>query len=799
MGNALRYHIEVDLSQENTSHAQLIRLTGRNKQVLEVGPATGYVTKVLQQRGCRVWCIENDAEAAKAAAEFCERMIVANVETVDFKSTFPDERFDVVTFGDVLEHLVDPMGVLMRVKDVLKPGGYVVASVPNIAHASIRLSLLKGQFQYTEMGLLDRTHLRFFTRESLADLFHGAGYEVRAWRRILTDAFATELELQEEDYPPYLREAARADPEAQTYQFVVSAYPARSARNGRRRSSSRGSSEGNVLDDLWRWQKEHHAKEASLAHALAQRNATLADREELLARRERSLQEATAGLAAMHESRAYKLFEAGRQAIRRLFSSGSWRGKPHRLFEASLKKAGRKSERKSERKEVKRPLPATSAPASIDSLEPGLTEAQYYQRQLVGLCDGRGIELSPRHAPMQGLPPDAVVLYLDKESTGDLKARLYPDETARSLVPVDVVADLSCLPFTTNALDFLIASDLIGRLPNPLGALREWHRCLKEGGRLFLTVPDTRFCFDGSRALADWSHLLGDMERNDDGLSDASREHLREWIRNVERVPDDGVDERLEYLLSTTLDYHWHTWTYESMLATLDRCGRELGLRFEREAELNSYETWGEMILVLRKDREAADVLPARYRYPECEFTTKGRILGELLPGTVLEQSFSCARDGLNAIHVRVGTYSRANSGPLLFQLFEEDQEAPLVRMEVDLSELRDNFFHSFRFAPIKKSAAGRFHFTLEAPNASPENAVTVWAAGHNETGVALAVNGSPVVDTTLNFKAFSIASLDESAAWSGQRVAPPSRPPSGPRLMPGSLREVVGKGEKRN
>ena len=112
MENALRYHIEVDLSQENTSHAQLIRLTGRNKQVLEVGPATGYVTKVLQQRGCRVWCIENDAEAAKVAAEFCERMVVANVEAVDFKSTFPEERFDVVTFGDVLEHLVDPMAVL---------------------------------------------------------------------------------------------------------------------------------------------------------------------------------------------------------------------------------------------------------------------------------------------------------------------------------------------------------------------------------------------------------------------------------------------------------------------------------------------------------------------------------------------------------------------------------------------------------------------------------------------------------------------------------------------------------------
>jgi 16S rRNA A1518/A1519 N6-dimethyltransferase RsmA/KsgA/DIM1 with predicted DNA glycosylase/AP lyase activity len=60
MENALRYHIDLDLSQKDSPHAQLIRLTGRNKEVLEVGPATGYVTKVLQQRGCRVFCIESD-------------------------------------------------------------------------------------------------------------------------------------------------------------------------------------------------------------------------------------------------------------------------------------------------------------------------------------------------------------------------------------------------------------------------------------------------------------------------------------------------------------------------------------------------------------------------------------------------------------------------------------------------------------------------------------------------------------------------------------------------------------------
>jgi 2-polyprenyl-3-methyl-5-hydroxy-6-metoxy-1,4-benzoquinol methylase len=343
MENALRYHIEVDLSQENTSHAQLIRLTGRNKQVLEVGPATGYVTKVLQQRGCHVWCIENDAEAAKVAAEFCERMVVANVEAVDFKSTFPEERFDVVTFGDVLEHLVDPMGVLTRVKDILKPGGHVVASVPNVAHASIRLSLLRGQFQYAEMGLLDRTHLRFFTRESLADLFHGAGYKVRDWQRVLTDPFATEMELQEEDYPSYLREAARSDIEAMTYQFVVSAYPARSTGNGRTLPSSTSSPERNLLSELNGAIDSLHGQiDTALAErdsavaqrdsALAQRDSTLAHLDEVVAQKDEAIAGLLGELGSIQGSTGYRMLAKYHGAARRLFPAGSRRGRPYSLL-----------------------------------------------------------------------------------------------------------------------------------------------------------------------------------------------------------------------------------------------------------------------------------------------------------------------------------------------------------------------------------------------------------------------------------------------------------------------------------
>src|SRR5918992_1179237 len=106
-----------------------------------------------------------------------------DIEELVLEEVFPDQRFDVVVYGDVLEHLVDPEAVLLRTARILAPGGYVVASIPNVAHGSVRLSLMAGQFRYTDTGLLDRTHLRFFDEAGVEELFEGAGYAIREWRR----------------------------------------------------------------------------------------------------------------------------------------------------------------------------------------------------------------------------------------------------------------------------------------------------------------------------------------------------------------------------------------------------------------------------------------------------------------------------------------------------------------------------------------------------------------------------------------------------------------------------------------
>jgi 2-polyprenyl-3-methyl-5-hydroxy-6-metoxy-1,4-benzoquinol methylase len=325
MENTPRYHCQVDLSNKNTSHAHLIRLTGRNKKVLEIGPATGYITEILVQRGCRVTCIEKDPAAAELAQRFCERMIVANVEELDFEAAFSEQQFDVVLLGDVLEHLVDPGAVLAKAAKVLAPGGYVVASVPNVAHGSVRLALLRGDFRYSEMGLLDRSHLRFFTRETLADLFRDAGYAIKQWRDIEGDPFGNELGLREQDYPPRLAQSIRSDQDALAYQFVVKAHPSRG--RARVRLPHRPANQDlatQILDDLRRGEESARQRDV----ALAERDAARQEGEDLRQRlrtRDEELDDVQRRLSDIEDSLGWRLLNRIRRVMHRLAPPGSRR------------------------------------------------------------------------------------------------------------------------------------------------------------------------------------------------------------------------------------------------------------------------------------------------------------------------------------------------------------------------------------------------------------------------------------------------------------------------------------------
>jgi 2-polyprenyl-3-methyl-5-hydroxy-6-metoxy-1,4-benzoquinol methylase len=161
---------------KNHSLKKMLRLVGEDKRVIDFGCATGYFSQLLTRKGCRVTGIEINPDAAKVAELYCEQVIVADLDFVSVTEVLPIHEFDVAVFGDVLEHLRNPWKMLEETQQLLKPEGYIVASIPNIAHGAIRLALLQGKFEYTELGILDNTHLRFFTRKTVEELFERSGY-----------------------------------------------------------------------------------------------------------------------------------------------------------------------------------------------------------------------------------------------------------------------------------------------------------------------------------------------------------------------------------------------------------------------------------------------------------------------------------------------------------------------------------------------------------------------------------------------------------------------------------------------
>jgi len=169
-----RYVLKPD---PHSSHSIILAWLGegRGRRILDVGAADGFVSRKLTEHGWRVTGIEGDPALAQAGAPYCERMITANLNREVPEAQGP---FDAILYGDVLEHLIDPLRALVELNRSLVPDGFVIVSVPNIAHVYIRLLLLLGRFDYLDRGILDNTHLRFFTARSLRTLLDDAGLVV---------------------------------------------------------------------------------------------------------------------------------------------------------------------------------------------------------------------------------------------------------------------------------------------------------------------------------------------------------------------------------------------------------------------------------------------------------------------------------------------------------------------------------------------------------------------------------------------------------------------------------------------
>jgi 2-polyprenyl-3-methyl-5-hydroxy-6-metoxy-1,4-benzoquinol methylase len=159
----------------------LLRLWGarKNLDVLDVGCGFATTSQHIAERGNRVTGIESSAEAVAVARTRVSDVVHADLQQLDdVKRALDGRRFDVIIFADVLEHLAWPIGILRGYLDLLKEGGSVIISLPNVGLWSVRLGLLAGRFRYEETGVLDHTHLRFFTRRTAREMIEEAGLQI---------------------------------------------------------------------------------------------------------------------------------------------------------------------------------------------------------------------------------------------------------------------------------------------------------------------------------------------------------------------------------------------------------------------------------------------------------------------------------------------------------------------------------------------------------------------------------------------------------------------------------------------
>lgn len=220
----MKYHYSVDL-ETDTPLSVILRYIRPNSKVFEFGPADGYMTEYLKtELNCEIYCLEIDELAAAKAEKFCDKMIIADLNNTDWIEQVEDQfhSFDYLIFADVLEHLVKPEELLGELTDnLLRDDGKVMISVPHIGHTAVILQLMEGKFDYRETGLLDRTHITFFTRDNLEKLLALSGLSLLEMHKICMLPEQTELASSYSSVPAAVEEYLRNKIDAHVYQFVT--------------------------------------------------------------------------------------------------------------------------------------------------------------------------------------------------------------------------------------------------------------------------------------------------------------------------------------------------------------------------------------------------------------------------------------------------------------------------------------------------------------------------------------------------------------------------------------------------
>src|SRR5262245_3373071 len=223
--STLRESAPLDLDDVNDARSLAVLSVPPQSRVLDVGSGSGAVARALVARGCRVWGIDLDSTSVSLAEPWCDGVLVGDIETADLDAFLGAQRADAILFLDVLEHLRDPGAAIRRVLPFLAPGGKVILAVRHAAHAAVRLQLLTGVLTRTSEALLARPQLHYFDRSALQELFRNAGVGVIDGAPIGRAVEEAEVAQDLAAFPREAIDTATSEPDADTYQFVLTVAP----------------------------------------------------------------------------------------------------------------------------------------------------------------------------------------------------------------------------------------------------------------------------------------------------------------------------------------------------------------------------------------------------------------------------------------------------------------------------------------------------------------------------------------------------------------------------------------------
>ncbi len=222
------YSPKVNIEDENSTYVKALKEIENDRIVLDVGCATGEVGELLkeikQSTLIGIDCSREHIDEANKKGVYSDLYQIDLNKLNDELDKYKN-KVDYILMLDVLEHLYFPADVIKKLKSLLSPTGKFIVSVPNISHASIKLNLLLNNFRYTSYGLLDSTHIHFFTLNSLFYMITAGGFLVESFERIYVESSTVDQPVKFNKIPSSVLNFIKKDHESFAYQYFVTFKP----------------------------------------------------------------------------------------------------------------------------------------------------------------------------------------------------------------------------------------------------------------------------------------------------------------------------------------------------------------------------------------------------------------------------------------------------------------------------------------------------------------------------------------------------------------------------------------------